>query len=65
MMIDKETTMKVSADVRSFALDLVESGVVDMEVLLRACLGYMSTDDVAHMLDLNEMSPRFLQEELE
>ena len=65
MMIDKETTMKVPQDVRGYALDLVENGLVDMEVLLRACLGYMSTDEVAHMLDLNEMSPRFLQEELE
>ena len=56
--------MQVSQDVRSYALDLVANGVVDMEVLLRACLGYMSMEDVCHTLDLNEMSPRFLQEEL-
>ena len=55
--------MQVSQDVRSYALDLVQNGVVDMEVLLRACLGYMTSDDVAHMLDLNEMSPRFFAEE--
>lgn len=51
--------MQVSQDVRSYALDLVANGSVDMEVLLRACLGYMSMEDVCHMLDLNEMSPRF------
>ena len=55
--------MQVSQDVRSYALDLVENGLVDMEVLLRACLGYMSMEDVCHMLDLNEMSPRFFAEE--
>ena len=56
--------MKVSSDVRSYALDLVANGLVDTEVLLRACLGYMSSDDVAHMLELNEMSPHFFAEEL-
>ena len=57
--------MQVNPDVRSYALDLVEHGMVDTEVLLRACLGYMTSDDVAHMLDLNEMSPRFLKEAIE
>jgi hypothetical protein len=59
----QEQKMQVSQDVRSYALDLVENGLVDMEVLLRACLGYMTSDDVAHMLDLNEMSPRFFAAE--
>ena len=57
--------MTISPDVRSYALELVENGLVDTEVLLRACLGYMTSDDVAHMLDLNEMSPRFLKEAIE
>ena len=57
--------MQVNPDVRSYALDLVEHGMVDTEVLLRACLGYMTSDDVAHMLDLNELSPRFLKEAIE
>jgi len=57
--------MQVNPDVRSYALDLVAHGVVDTEVLLRACLGYMSADDVAHMLDLNELSPRFMSEAME
>ena len=57
--------MTINPDVRSYALDLVEHGMVRTEVLLRACLGYMSADAVAHMLHLNEMSPRFLKEAIE
>ena len=57
--------MTIDPDVRSYALDLVEHGMVDTEVLLRACLGYMTSDAVAHMLDLNELSPRFLKEAIE
>ena len=57
--------MQVNPDVRSYALDLVEHGMARTEVLLRACLGYMTSDDVAHMLDLNEMSPRFMSEAIE
>ena len=57
--------MQVNPDVRSYALDLVAHGMVDTEVLLRACLGYMSVNDVAHMLDLNELSPRFMSEAIE
>ena len=58
--MDKELFRK---DPRSFALGLVEDGLVNMEVLLRACLGYMSTDDVRDMLDLNELSPRFEEQD--
>ena len=57
--------MTINPDVRSYALDLVAHGVVDTEVLLRACLGYMKADEVAHMLDLNELSPRFMSEAIE
>ena len=57
--------MQVSDCPRSYALDLVKNDMVSMEVLLRACLGYMSHADVCHMLDLNELSPRFLTEELQ
>jgi hypothetical protein len=64
-MMNKEPKMTIDPDVRSYALELIENGLVDTEVLLRACLGYMSADDVAHMLDLNELSPRFLKEAIE
>jgi hypothetical protein len=64
-MMNKEPKMQVNPDVRSYALELIENGLVDTEVLLRACLGYMKADDVAHMLDLNELSPRFLSEAID
>ena len=46
---------------RDTALDLVDDGVVSAEDLLVMCLKYMSTDDVADMLDCNELSPRFME----
>jgi len=49
-------------DPRSFALELVEQGF-SAERLLEACLVYMSTDEVRDMLDANELSPRFDQED--
>jgi hypothetical protein len=64
-MMNKELTMTINPDVRSYALELIENGLVDTEVLLRACLGYMTSDAVAHMLDLNELSPRFMLEAIE
>ncbi len=46
-------------DPRSFAIDLVEQGLVTPGYLLEACLNYMSHDEVREMLDANELSPRF------
>ena len=48
---------------RDKALELVEDGMVSAEDLLTMCLKYMSTDDVADMLDCNELSDRFLEDE--
>ena len=48
---------------RDEALELVENGVVSAEYLLTACLKYMSTDDVEDMLDCNELSSRFMDED--
>ena len=48
---------------RDEALELVENGVVSAEYLLTACLKYMSTDDVADMLDANELSERFMEDD--
>ena len=47
------------ADSRDRALELVEMGMVSAEDMLTMCLNYMSTDDVADMLDANELSARF------
>jgi hypothetical protein len=55
MMFDKEL---FKSDPRSYALELVEQGF-SAQHLLEACLVYMSTDEVRDMLDANELSPRF------
>ena len=54
--------MKRPADARDKALELVEDGMVSAEDMLTMALKYMSTDDVADMLDCNELSERFLEE---
>ena len=54
-MFDKEL---FKSDPRSYALELVEQGF-SAQNLLEACLVYMSTDEVRDMLDANELSPRF------
>ena len=48
---------------RDEALELVENGLVTAESMLTMCLKYMSTDDVADMLDVNELSSRFMEDE--
>ena len=48
---------------RDAALALVEEGLVSAEDMLTMALKYMSTDDVADMLDCNELSERFQEEE--
>ena len=54
---------KRTPDARDKALELVEDGMVSTENMLTMCLRYMSTDDVEDMLDANELSDRFLEEE--
>jgi hypothetical protein len=48
-----------ASDPRDFALELVSEGYATADHLLLCCLKYMSTDDVRDMLDTNELSPRF------
>lgn len=48
---------------RDYAVALVEDGLVSAEVLLTACLKYMSHDDVRGMLDANELTPRFVEDD--
>jgi len=50
-------------DPRDYAVALVEDGLVSAEVLLTACLKYMSHDDVRGMLDANELTPRFVDDD--
>jgi hypothetical protein len=57
-------TMQIEQNSRDRALELVEEGYISAETLLTAALKYMSTDDVADMLDANELSDRFIMEEV-
>ena len=51
------------SDSRDKALGLVEEGLVSADDMLIMALKYMSTDDVEDMLDCNELSARFLEDE--
>ncbi len=57
--------IKEKTNSRDKALELVEDGYVSAESMLTMCLKYMSTDDVEDMLDANELSDRFLEEEVD
>ena len=48
---------------RDIAIELVENGLVSAEDMLTMALKYMSNDDVEDMLDTNELSERFFDEE--
>lgn len=50
-------------DPRDYALDLIEQGLVSADYLILAMLKYMSHDEVRDMLDANELSPRFDEDE--
>ena len=50
-------------DPRDRLLQLIEDGVVDPTNAVTMCVKWMSTDDVAAMLDANELSERFFEEE--
>ena len=46
-------------------LDLVEQGVISADHVVVMCMKWMSDDDVGEMLDANELSPRFDDDEEE
>ena len=50
-------------DFRDVALELVENGIVSAEDMLTMALKYMSNDDVEDMLDSNELSERFFEDD--
>jgi hypothetical protein len=51
------------ADFRDQTIELVEDGKVDLMKALTMCLKWMSDDDVGEMLDANELSERFQEED--
>ena len=48
---------------RDKAIDFVEQGLVEPMTMIIMCLKWMSEDDAEKMLDANELSDRFLEEE--
>jgi hypothetical protein len=60
--MDKE---QFKRDPRDYALEMVNEGMVDPMLLLQAALNWMSHDEVREMLDANELSPRFSEDEEE
>jgi len=50
-------------DNRDKAINMVEEGRVSADHLLLCCLIYMSNDDVYDMLDANELTDRFAEEQ--
>ncbi len=48
---------------RDKLLEMVESGIVDANHAVLMCVKYMSSDDVEDMLDANELSDRFIEDE--
>ena len=48
---------------RDEALAMVDEGLINAYDMLVMTLKYMSTDDVADMLDCNELSERFFEDD--
>ena len=51
------------ANPRDRALELIEEGIVSAEDMVTMCVKYMSVDDVEDMLDCNELSERFMEDD--
>jgi hypothetical protein len=50
---------------RDYAIELIENNRASDRDLLIACLKYMSKEEVGDMLDMSELSPRFIQDDAE
>ena len=48
---------------RDKLIEMVEDGMLDPMMALNMCVNWMSEDDVHNMLDANELSDRFLEED--
>ena len=44
-------------------LEMIDDGVLDPKAVVTMCVKYMSEDDVADMMDCNELSERFDEDE--
>ena len=50
-------------DNRDTVIEMVEDGMLDPMMALTMCLKWMSNDEVAEMLDANELSERFMEDD--
>lgn len=50
---------------RELALSLIEEGLLSADVIVAACIRYMTDDEVQHMLELNELLPTIEEDEEE
>lgn len=58
MLTTKENKhMRTTRKVTNQILELIDEGVLDPQVVLEACLGYMSEADVEEMARINDMLP--------
>ena len=44
-------------------LEMIDEGVLDPKEVVTMCVKYMSVDDVEDMLDCNELSDRFMEDD--
>jgi hypothetical protein len=50
-------------DYRDRLIELVEDGMLDPMMAVTMCAKWMSNDEVGEMLDANELSDRFVEED--
>jgi hypothetical protein len=50
-------------DNRDLVIEMVDDGILDPMMALTMALKWMSNDEVAEMLDANELSDRFMEED--
>ena len=50
-------------DHREKLLEMVDDGILEPMLALEMCMRWMTNDEVGDMLDANELSDRFLEEE--
>ena len=50
-------------DYRDQLIELVEDGMLDPMMAVTMCVKWMSNDEVGEMLDANELSERFAEED--
>ena len=50
---------------RDKLIELVEDGILDPIMAVKMCAQWMTNDEVEEMLDANELSDRFMEEEEE